>query len=316
MAERGPIYGQKGDARGTITLSGLERLVRLPIPPIDPIPSRWHLAALHSNFVSQGILVSFFGRDWAEKNSFTAAKNSFLRGRPQNEQAWGEHIIRVRGLAELIYNMQAVRGLDDVLDQIRDRMLSSGYAELEIGKLLMRNNIRFWYVETSGVKGFDFELEFVHPRNGKLCCGEVKSKNEDTVLGENTIYNSLREARDQLPPDQPGFIFLKVPQKWYEAPELVATVSKAIASLKSQRIVSVVLFSNVLEYGEDDTGVTSLTTHPIIEFESPYHKFGSLSDRWKVFVAHDPRLPNPAGWVNFEQLCYDIGARFIDKIIR
>src|ERR1700726_1129451 len=131
MVERGPFYRdpEKGIARVILTRESLEQLINLPIARPDPMPEPWVLAALHANFVAKGILHLFFGRDWAMRNASVAARSPFLRGRARNQQEFGEHITLVRELAELIYNLQGIPGLDDVLDQIRDRMLGSGFAE-------------------------------------------------------------------------------------------------------------------------------------------------------------------------------------------
>src|SRR6202043_2436841 len=123
-------------------------------------------------------------------------------------------------------------GLDDVLDQIRDRMLGSGFAELDAGRLLWVRGIPFKYIETVGTLGCDYDLELSH-WNGIECCGEVKSKDEKTALSERTILASLKEARDQLPKDRPGVVFLKVPQSWSRDKDCLPMLNRAVKSLKS-----------------------------------------------------------------------------------
>src|SRR5262249_53264970 len=74
----------------------------------------------------------------------------------------------------------------------------------------------FKFVTPTGVKGKDYDVGIEYT-DGREACADAKCRLEGTELRADTVKNSLNKARsNNLPPDKPGIIFVKVPQTWLE----------------------------------------------------------------------------------------------------
>jgi hypothetical protein len=83
-------------------------------------------------------LACLFGPEWNKENVEPTldGKPTFLRKGFTNQTEMDIYMIRIILLAEMLFNLQKVSGFDSVLDQIKNGMIETGYAELEVGKLL------------------------------------------------------------------------------------------------------------------------------------------------------------------------------------
>jgi hypothetical protein len=145
-----------------------------------------------------------------------APKSGFLRLDFTSDEARATTVFRVIDLAECLFNLQHVPGFDECIDQMRAgaEKIESTCAELDFARLLHIHDVAFRFVVPAGKrKGEDYDFEIVF-RDGVVVPADAKCKFESTAIDVRSVENSLRKARRQLPPDQPGIIFVKTPQSW------------------------------------------------------------------------------------------------------
>ena len=129
--------------------------------------------------------------------------------------------LRIIDLAEVVYNLQHVPNFDSCISRMRDGDIEGTAAELDLGRMLYLNQVSFRYVVPQGVKGKDYDAEIIFP-DRIVACADAKCALENTDLKAKAIFNKLEKARKQLPPDQPGIIFAKMPPHWMAAPAFVS----------------------------------------------------------------------------------------------
>lgn len=66
---------------------------------------------------------------------------------------------RVIDLAELLYNLQDIVGIDHCLGNLRKSDLAGTYAELDLGRMLHMYKVDFVYNSPRGVRGDDYDVE-------------------------------------------------------------------------------------------------------------------------------------------------------------
>jgi hypothetical protein len=205
---------------------------------------------------------------------------------------------RVRDLAELVANLLPVQGVESPLDLLAGGDIEPGYAELEVGKLLLMHNVPFRFIWPSGVKGESFDLEIVFP-NGQKVCADTKCKIETEAFSENSIINTLDVARKRnLPKGYPGAIFVKIPQKWFEN---ATVLEKALETCRgyfrgTRRIVYINLYRSLYELRDniihDWLAGSGIRSHN--------HDFSSsLTDEPLFSPASKASLPK--GWIRLSE---------------
>jgi hypothetical protein len=149
--------------------------------------------------------------------------------------------------------------------------------------MLYLNKVPFRYVVPQKVKGLDYDVEVEYP-DGVIACAEAKCSIESTTFGENIIRNKLDHARQQLPPDRPGIVFVKMPPSWMNETEfLKMTIGVANKFLRgTQRVVSVKFYvsPNSIEDGY------MKQQHAYKEISNPGTTFG-LGRNWDLFRQWD-----------------------------
>jgi hypothetical protein len=223
---------------------------------------------------------------------------NFLRTSIADERDENLHLLRVIWLAEMLFNFQRTPGLDGVLTNLQGGQIESGYAELEVGKLLSTYRIPFQFVvpeETPG--GRNYDVEFFHP-NGSVVAGETKCKVEGTNLRDETIKNTIQVARKKLPKDKPSYLFVKVPQDWMEAEEFRDRVSALARASFTTRPTSIVTYASIVRFDV----ATGEISHGLIGREIRNHKVDDSRD-WRLLTVYDEDRPlAPPGWVSFPHL--------------
>jgi hypothetical protein len=180
-----------------------------------------------------------FGPSWVLGNIAgydpTLSDGYFRRERPDEST-----FFRRIDLAELLFNLQDVEGIDRVLDTLRDGTIESVVAELEAAKLLRLAGLPFRFVEPVGAKGSDFDVEIVVP-GGYINC-EIKCKLEATDLSDRTIVRTLAKASSQLPKDAANVIFVRLPTPWVWEAETGSAVMSAVRRFfgRSCRVAAIV----------------------------------------------------------------------------
>jgi hypothetical protein len=145
-------------------------------------------------------------------------------------------------LAETLFNLQHVSGLQSRIDQLPGKDLEASVAEFDSARLLFMNSIPIRFVEEIGKTGSDYDL--CVDINGMSVACETKCKIEGTELSVSAIKSRLKDARSQLPSDRPGIVFVHIPEAWVRN-ELINEVAPQALNETfrgTRRISTVILF--------------------------------------------------------------------------
>ena len=252
--------------------------------------------------VALNVFAAFFGRAWVNRHLVPngGADVGFIRANATDDEGFNHYLLRVIGLAEMLFNFQRKPGLEGPLENLRGGQIEAAYAELEVAKLLSNYDIGFRFVTPEGRRGGKtHDLEFFHP-NGERCSGETKCKVETTDLTDTTILSTLKSARTQLPKDGSGVIFLKVPQTWMETDgfrDRFASLAQRVLGA-SNRLVSIVAYSAIVHFRTDTGGIEAGLIGR--EVRNPTRDDGK---DWRLLdLYEDDRPLLPRGWVSFTDL--------------
>jgi len=193
---------------------------------------------------------------------------------------------RTIDLGELLFNLQNIEGFDSCVARLKSGDIEPTLAELDVARMLYINDQRFWFVERQGTTGHDFDFRVIFP-GGILGCIEAKCNVETEEFNPATIRNALQKARTQLPPNEPGIIFVKLPSQWVTTPEFARqTTEIANAFLRgTERIVSVKYYVAHFLY----SGGTLGQGHVFKEITNLKHRFDS-SRNWDLLTNWVPPL--------------------------
>jgi hypothetical protein len=169
------------------------------------------------------ILRHYFGLEWLERWVIKpqGQDGAFLGQDCPTAERFESHKLRVNLLAEMLVNLQDAPEFWTVVEIVArgKGAIEAGYAELEAGSLLKKRGIPFAFRKPLGVpnsRGLDYDLDI--DVKGLHVCGETKCKVEATEMSVKSLLNSIGDARyKSLPADQPGAVFVKVPQIWFES---------------------------------------------------------------------------------------------------
>jgi hypothetical protein len=167
------------------------------------------------------IVRHFFGHDWYMEHVFQDADGSRPDGFMRIDYTPGPKgetkTSRLLDFAENLFNLQHIDGFDDRVEQMRTGSTEGTFAEFDFGRFLYIHDIDFKFVTPCGVAGKDFDYR-VRYADGREVCADAKCRLEATDMRAETIINALRKARtNNLPPDEPGAVFVKVPPSWLES---------------------------------------------------------------------------------------------------
>jgi hypothetical protein len=189
------------------------------------------------------VVITALGPHWAFQHIFAngGEPSRYLRPNPQLSIDEYKHQDRVLALADAFFNLQGIDGIADRLAKFKSRDLEASVAELEGAKLLFQSEIPFRFVEETGKKGADYDVDATLSIGAVAC--ETKCKIETTSLSVETIANSLATARDQLPSDRAAVVFIRTPDHWVTDPKVEETVKTGLKKgfAATRRISAVVL---------------------------------------------------------------------------
>jgi hypothetical protein len=156
-------------------------------------------------------------------------------------------------------------------------------AELDFGRMLYLNKVPFRFVAPQGTAGLDYDIEVEYPNN-VIASADAKCKIESTDFSENTIENTLKKARKQLPDSMPGIAFVKVPPRWIANTKCVATMLDVARSFLrgTRRVVSVKYYSSPISFSDN----MLRHDHAYKEISNPMTDFGNDMD-WSIFKKFD-----------------------------
>jgi hypothetical protein len=196
------------------------------------------------------VIVHFLGREWFEAHIKPDKKPGFLRLDFSSDTRRETTVFRVIELAESLFNLQGVHGFEACIAQMRAgaEKIESTCAELDFGRFLHIHDVGFRFITPTKEKGSDYDYEVVYP-DGRVVPADAKCKFEATEINPESVRNSLRKARTQLPKGQAGLIFVKVPQTWINdinmAAALVAVGREFLQN--TNRVVSIKFYVSVLQ---------------------------------------------------------------------
>jgi hypothetical protein len=179
----------------------------------------------------------YLGDEWVNQNAsvhiqqkvLTANRKGrgFLRTGNLIAEDSFRHELRIRQLAESVFNLQSVDGIDKRISVIKEGGLESTYGELECAAQIKKASLKFRFVAPSGIRGRDYDVEIMPDFGTHLNC-ELKVTTEERDLQKSTVVNKLNTARKQLPDEQPGIIFLKIPESWHKRTSAQQLLSESI----------------------------------------------------------------------------------------
>lgn len=224
------------------------------------------------------IITHWMGRDWIER-ALHPKKNNKRRS-PLKLEADPDDaikniaILRLRAFAEDLFNLQYIDGFHALIERLRKMPdIESSWAELQAGRLLYAHGVDFKFVAAGGTAGEDYDLEI--RARGQMICGETKCKISAGILKAASLTRDIQKAaKEQLPSDRPGILFVSIPQNWVEVDDRTAveleTIRAAEVALRSySRLVSVILYTATLSH--DGTEALEGLFHK--EVPNPNHKF-------------------------------------------
>lgn len=198
--------------------------------------------------LSIDLLRIYLGNDWVNITVFNKnldnymkhlGAREFLRSSSNGFQ-WKE---RVRRLAERLYNLQKIKNMDRIIEDIKQGNFESRFAEIEGATHIYRSDIFFEFVKPINQKRQDFDIRIL--TNPKINC-EVKHKLENIKRDKKTIVKSikktLRKAREQVPLNEPSLFIIKIPEEWDKKdPYIINGLEEFFKEKDSENVVAIIL---------------------------------------------------------------------------
>src|SRR6266403_255194 len=165
---------------------------------------------------------------------------------------------------------------------MRSGQVEATFAEFDFARFLYIHDIVFKFVTPIGMTGKDYDFGIVYA-DGREACADAKCRLEGTDSRADTVRTSLNKARtNNLPPDKPGIVFVKVPQTWLEQEEVRRGVYAVVEDFlrNTGRVVSVVVYATVVM--ELPAQQMMLMRHRFHEALNPAHRFETAKS-WALF---------------------------------
>jgi len=278
---------------------------------LDIVQAKWAAVRARGDTVGTAlhqacycVLEYFFGAEWLRGHVLSGCRYpGYLTINP-TMQADGigidkDHTLRVLQLAEVLYNLRGVPGLDHCLDRIFTGQIEPTMAELDFGMFLRRQGVAFSYVTPTCVKTQNYDVNIPYD-GGPVACVDIKCKMEGTDYAKSSLLNSLKKAQKQFPGDRPGIVFVKVPQHWVDQSTGNLGVGTEVSDmlvkffLTAKRVVLVVFYTKFTIHGPQGTAISYAT----LERENPQSRYAQDRSSWRLFK----EIKEPPDWVDFSRL--------------
>lgn len=256
------------------------------MPDIDPPLGRVYLLAIE-------VLIHLVGKQWIANNIFGKRPvDGFLRSKPQKKDDVLKLLDRVIELAEMLFNFQDISGIENLVKRLTEKdSIESCVAELQAAKLLYNNKIPFSFNTPSYRKGDDYDAIAI-VQGLEIAC-EFKCKVEATDFSGETIKESLREARKQLPKEKPCIIFVKIPEVWTTQRGTEESLLKILAEFfrRTTRVNSVIFHWEEWYYFPDEKSARGVKYKEEVNPNSKISlgkilndiKLNAQSEKWTYF---------------------------------
>jgi hypothetical protein len=263
-------------------------------------------------FTILAVIRYWLGTEWVDRNLHPLTGHHIFRAASDETPELELRALRMRNIAENLFNLQYVDGFQELTQRMQAQDAEASMAELQVGRLLYMHDVDFSFIAPSRRSGADYDLEIRVP--GHTICGETKCKISTSSLSVRSLANDIKKAaKEQLPRDRPGIIFLAFPPHWLQGPDrLVAeqqTMEAAAAALRSySRVISVVLYTTPFSHD----GTMAEEGHEFLEVPNPVHKFQPASPHFHPLLRYRPTATYwdgmPAKWIRLHQLpCGGLG---------
>lgn len=269
---------------------------------------RDHLRLYTLTYIS--IIQWFLGTDWIERyiHPETANHDSYLLYPSDiptgTNAAW---FLDAYILSDALYNLQKIPGFDHRIDQLLHGQISSTISEFIIAKILRTNGWLFQFVDPlkEGRIGQNFDMAVNYEPN-RVAFIEVESKDKATIRSVGTIKNTLDHAMRQLPKDQPGIIFVQIPQDWLEevngepivTPDVLAPARSFLRNCG--RVVMLGFFTTRIKLG----GQEIAADHAHFEMVNPRSRFVRRGD-WTLLGRSSLVYHTRPFWFNVNDFARD-----------
>jgi tetratricopeptide (TPR) repeat protein len=139
--------------------------------------------------IALSVLLHFLGSNWVEQYLF---KNGPLKPPPRSVDPFRQFVIGREGyaLAEMLFNLQHETGFEGIRERLIAGNIESVISEMEAARFLKMYGENFRFVEPTGKKGFDYDLEVFRPGLTIQC--EVKAKAETTMSSDSISRRSKK----------------------------------------------------------------------------------------------------------------------------
>jgi hypothetical protein len=160
------------------------------------------------------VILATLGPDWWKKNCLSASSDpdEFLRTDDLTEEGRFEHQDRIVRLGHMLYALKSCEGFVAFITSLKSRELAATFFELWVANILAKNGHEIIFVETTGVRGRDYDL--IASRDGRELYIEAKSRRSTPIRNGRTLANALGKARKQLPNTGSSVVFVEIPVEW------------------------------------------------------------------------------------------------------
>lgn len=205
--------------------------------------------------VSKQIIDFLLGYDWAQRNvadelGSSSKRVEYFRLGLASEQERFEHTDRIIDLADSLFLLQDSEGFNVMVESLRevspmkpDVILMDKIAELTVAKLVVKSGHEAAFVECTGKKGRDFDLQ-INLGGATNIIAETKCKRVRTADRARSLGNTLGKARRQLSREKPGVLFVQLPTIWVEDSEFAVEAKKVVRHFfrNTSRVNAIVFF--------------------------------------------------------------------------
>jgi hypothetical protein len=203
-------------------------------------------------FLSVECLRILLGNEWVNDTIFNRSDNHLkkneegikffktnnINSNSKDNFQWQE---RINKFTEKLLSLQKIKNFNKIIEDIKSGELESRFSELEVGSQLYRRNIDFEFVKESRIKGFDYDIKISEVKVNINC--EVKLKVESTYFNSSNIKRTLKQAKTQMPNNEFGLIFLKIPESWSKEKVILVNLGNIIEKFlyRSKNIIGIII---------------------------------------------------------------------------
>jgi hypothetical protein len=216
-----------------------------------------------SQIISNEIAIHYLGERWYNRYVKHTSRHATYLGvqNTADKQEMMIGIMRWLEFAETLLNLQNITYFETVLDELFNGKIEAACAELEIARMLAMFGWKFDFVSPIGGARQNYDLEIFYP-DGYKVCAETAAKFEATTPRARGILTSIRHSREQLPDDEPGVIFIKVPERWVRDTELADRIKNVANGYlnQSEHIKAQDSFAHDPEHRQVVTEISKIVT--------------------------------------------------------